>query len=219
MDILKILQQSGEDLYLEDLEFFETELDTGKEYDEEYQCECRKIIYRLRSWLKGEKSDRKTKEKKDDKTPKRLFVDIDKLAPKESNPIVENLTSEQIFLQNLRQLREDPSYKQKFKTLLKESNVVDESFIEKYYSVFETWELSAIVSIKPLNEGFLEKYFGALDHDKIARYQLFSEGFFMKHFAQLDTDIVLCHGKNEWRKKEKRSKQLDVFLRLKGVKK
>ena len=55
-------------------------------------------------------------------------------------------------------------------------------------------------------------------YDKIARYQLFSEGFFMKHYAQLDVNIVLGHGKNEWRKKENRSKQLDVFLRLKGVK-
>jgi hypothetical protein len=34
----------------------------------------------------------------------------------------------------------------------------------------------------------------------------------------MDATIVLQHGKNEWRKKENRSKQLDVFLRLKGVK-
>ena len=72
--------------------------------------------------------------------------------------------------------------------------------------------------MKQLGEPFLEKYFGALDHDKIARYQLFSEAFFMKHYAQMDATIVLQHGKNEWRKKENRSKQLDVFLRLKGVK-
>ena len=69
-----------------------------------------------------------------------------------------------------------------------------------------------------MGEDFIEKYFGALDHDKIARYQQFSEVFFMKHFSQMDYTIVLEHGKNEWRKKENRSKQLDVFLRLKGVK-
>jgi hypothetical protein len=40
----------------------------------------------------------------------------------------------------------------------------------------------------------------------------------MKHYSQMDATIVLTKGKNEWRKKEKRSKQLDVFLRLKGVK-
>ena len=67
-------------------------------------------------------------------------------------------------------------------------------------------------------EEFLEKYFGALNKDKIARYQCFSESFFMKHYSQLDATVVLTKGKNEWRKKENRSKQLDVFLRLKGVK-
>lgn len=69
-----------------------------------------------------------------------------------------------------------------------------------------------------MGESFLEKYFGALDPDKVARYQEFSEQFFMKHFSQLDAVAVLAHGKNEWRKKDKRSKQLDVFLRLKGIK-
>ena len=57
-----------------------------------------------------------------------------------------------------------------------------------------------------------------LDAEKIARYQLFSEKFFIKHFSQLDAEIVLTKGKNDWRKKENRSAQLDVFLRLKGIK-
>lgn len=72
--------------------------------------------------------------------------------------------------------------------------------------------------MRPLKEEFLEKYFGALNLDKLARYQQFSESFFIRHFRQLDIGVVLEHGKNEWRKKENRSKQLDVFLRLKGVK-
>ena len=70
----------------------------------------------------------------------------------------------------------------------------------------------------PLSEGFLDKYFASLDTDKIARYQLFSEKFFIRHYAQMDAEIVLTKGKNEWHKKENRSSQLDVFLRLKGVK-
>jgi hypothetical protein len=75
-----------------------------------------------------------------------------------------------------------------------------------------------MLTIIPLEEGFLEKYFGALDKDKISRYQCFSEGFFIKHYSQLDATVVLTKSKNEWRKKENRSKRLDVFLRLKGVK-
>lgn len=34
----------------------------------------------------------------------------------------------------------------------------------------------------------------------------------------MDAEIVLTKGKNDWRKKGNRSSQLDVFLRLKGVK-
>ena len=34
----------------------------------------------------------------------------------------------------------------------------------------------------------------------------------------MDAEIVLTKGKNDWRKKENRSAQLDVFLRLKGIK-
>ena len=38
-----------------------------------------------------------------------------------------------------------------------------------------------------------------------------------KHFSDFDAETVLKRGKNEWRKKENRSKQFAVFLRLKGV--
>ena len=38
------------------------------------------------------------------------------------------------------------------------------------------------------------------------------------HFSKMDAEIVLTKGKNDWRKKENRSAQLDVFLRLKGIK-
>ena len=124
---------------------------------------------------------------------------------------------QRLFL-DITKMREDSSYKTKFKSRIKDAYFLDAAFIEKHFAFFKEWELNAILSVKQLGEPFLEKYFGALDHDKIARYQLFSEAFFMKHYAQMEATIVLQHGKNEWRKKENRSKQLDVFLRLKGVK-
>ena len=71
---------------------------------------------------------------------------------------------------------------------------------------------------RQFSEDFLEKYFSLLDADKIARYQLFSEKFFIRHYARMNAETVLTKGKNDWRKKENRSSQLDVFLRLKGVK-
>ena len=216
MDILKILEESGKDLYLEDLDFFETELATGGQYDEFYQAQCRSKINELRAWLSGdaeESEEAQSEEEKKPNTPAGLVMGIGDLAPKGSNSVADFLTPEQIIFHEIAAMREDDSYKTRFK-----KSEIDAAFVDAHYSFFKPWELEAIISVKQMGEEFNEKYFGALDHDKIARYQLFSEAFFMKHFSQLDYKIVLEHGKNNWRKKENRSKQLDVFLRLKGVK-
>lgn len=215
MDVLEILKKSGKDLYPEDLDFFETELATGGNYNAAYQAECRALIKQIRNWQKAPaptEDPAKAKGKSGG-----IEMDISKVAPKEANPAMEMPQDQRLFL-DITNMRDDSSYKTKFKKRIQDADFVDAAFIEKHFSVFKEWELNAILSVKQLGEPFLEKYFGALDLDKIARYQLFSEAFFMKHYAQMDATIVLLHGKNEWRKKEKRSKQLDVFLRLKGVK-
>ena len=215
MDILEILKKSGKDLYPEDLDFFETELATGGHYDAAYQAECRALMKQIRNWKKASApSDDPAKAKGKSGG---IEMDISKVAPKEANPVMDMPQDQRLFL-DITKMRDESSYKTKFKKRIQEADFVDAAFIEKHFAFFKEWELNAILSVKQLGEPFLEKYFGALDHDKIARYQLFSEAFFMKHYTQMDATIVLQHGKNEWRKKEKRSKQLDVFLRLKGVK-
>ena len=215
MDILEILKKSGKDLYSEDLDFFETELATGGHYDAAYQAECRALMKQIRNWKKASApSDDPAKAKGKSGG---IEMDISKVAPKEANPVMDMPQDQRLFL-DITNMRDDSSHKTKFKKRIQEADFVDAAFIEKHFSFFKEWELNSILSVKQLGEPFLEKYFGALDHDKIARYQLFSEAFFMKHYAQMDATIVLQHGKNEWRKKENRSKQLDVFLRLKGVK-
>ena len=215
MDILEILKKSGKDLYPEDLDFFETELATGGNYNAAYQAECRALIEQIRNWQKAPAPTEdlaKAKGKTDG-----IEMDISKVAPQNANPAMEMPKDQRLFL-DITNMRDDSSYKTKFKKRIQDADFVDAAFIEKHFAFFKEWELNAILTVKQLGEPFLEKYFGALDHDKIARYQLFSEAFFMKHYAQMDATIVLQHGKNEWRKKENRSKQLDVFLRLKGVK-
>ena len=215
MDILELLKKSGKDLYPEDLDFFETELATGGHYNVAYKAECRALIKQIRNWKKASApSDDPAKAKGKSGG---IEMDISKVAPKEANPVMDMPQDQRLFL-DITKMRDDSSYKTKFKKRIQEADFVDAAFIEKHFAFFKAWELNAILSLKQLGEPFLEKYFGALDHDKIARYQLFSEAFFMKHYAQMDATIVLQHGKNEWRKKENRSKQLDVFLRLKGVK-
>lgn len=219
MEILKILEEQGKDLYPEDLDFFETELATGGHYNAAYQAECKKQIKLLRAWLNGDSSEEPPKSAQKIKDPpKGIVVGIRDIAPKEANPVAAAFTPEQIIFNDINAMREAGSYKTNFKKYVAEKNEIDAAFVDKHYSFFQPWELDAIISMKQMGEDFIEKYFGALDHDKIARYQQFPETFFIKHFSQLDANIVLEHGKNEWRKKENRSKQLDVFLRLKGVK-
>ena len=220
MEILKILEESGKSLYPEDLDFFETELATGDGYSDSYRKQCKDLISELRVWLTSEPIE-KTAAKatpQNDTLPTGLLVGIQNLAPNENNPTAASLTPEQLIFGDITAMREVSSYKTNFKKYVAEKTEINAAFVDTHYAFFQPWELDAIISVKQMGEDFVEKYFGALDHDKIARYQQFSEAFFMKHFSQMDVCVVLEHGKNEWRKKENRSKQLDVFLRLKGVK-
>lgn len=224
MDILEILKTSGKDLYPEDLDFFETELATGGHYDAAYQSQCRKLIKQLRVWLNGDVPETKPNPENDDRDlaeeeegPTGVFLGIDQLTPKHTSAVA-NQTPEQKFFSDVTQMRGNGTYKSWFKTYTEQQDFIDAAFVDKHFSFFESWEINALISVKQMGEPFLEKYFGALDHDKIALYQLFSEAFFMKHFSQMNYTLVLLQGKNDWRKKENRSKQLDVFLRLKGVK-
>lgn len=222
MDILKILEESGKELYPEDLEFFEAELATGGHYDAIYRAKCTSKIKELRAWMSSssepEKPKNSSSEAKKKAPDKGIYKSIGDIAPKAANPTAAALSPAELIASELDALRKKDSYKSAFKSYISNKEEIDADFIDLHYSLFKPWELDAIISVKQMPEDFLEKYFGALDHDKIARYQQFSEAFFMKHYSQMDADIVLNHGKNEWRKKENRSKQLDVFLRLKGVK-
>ncbi len=217
MDILETLEKSGTELYVEDLDFFETELDTG-EYDGEYIARCKSEIAKLRQWMKAQGNPIYSE---DDVEPQKnggVMKGLYDIVSQGNSQLVSSVKPEDVIFSDISAIRENSTYKSDFKKYVKEKTAIDSAFIEKFYSFFKPWELDAIVSVKPLDEEFLEKYFGALDHCKIARYQRFSEAFFIKHFSQLDAKTVLLHGPNEWRKRENRSKQLDVFLRLKGVK-
>ena len=212
MQVLEILKNSGKDLYPEDLAFFEAELDTG-DYTREYIDQCKDLIAEIRKWKK-----QAANQSVQDVIPSNILADPDKLVPgvkpKEKTP-QERLAE---FTHALQQMRTAGNYKTRFKQYLADHTEIDETFIDQHIALFQPTELESIVMTMPLSEDFLDKYFASLDADKIARYQLFSEKFFIRHYAQMDAEIVLTKGKNEWRKKENRSSQLDVFLRLKGVK-
>ena len=212
MQVLEILKKNGTELYPEDLAFFEAELDTG-DYPPEYIDQCKDLIAEIRNQKK-----RAAKPKAQDVIPSNILVDPDNLIPgvkpKEKTP-QECLSA---LTHALNQMRTATNYKTRFKQYLADHPEIDEAFIDQNIALFQPGELESILMVMQLSEDFLDKYFTALDADKIARYQLFSEKFFIRHYAQMDAEIVLTKGKNDWRKKENRSSQLDVFLRLKGVK-
>ncbi len=212
MEVLDILKKNGAELYPEDLAFFEAELDTG-DYSIEYIDACKKLIGEIRSW----KKQSTTQNGGDSGISGNVFVDKEKLTPGAAKPMTEKERMAQIN-HDIAQIRTASNYKTRFKQYLADHPDVNEAFIDQNIALFMPWELDAILMTMSLGEAFLEKYFTSLDAEKIARYQLFSEKFFIKHFSQLDAEIVLAKGKNDWRKKENRSAQLDVFLRLKGIK-
>lgn len=217
MDVLKILEGSIESLYIEDLEFLEAELDTG-DYPEEYLAKCRTRLLHLRKWFNGEIDLSGEQAEQAEKTTSSVYKPLSDIAPGELNPNLIGKTATELFKLDVEHIRQFDKYKSEFKKFVSAHSLVDEDFVDKNFGFFETWEIGAIISVKQMSEEFLEKYFGAIDLDKVSRYQQFSEQFFMKHFSQLNVEVVLKRGKNEWRKKENRSTQLDVFLRLKGVK-
>lgn len=220
MDILKILKESGENVYLEDLDFFETELATGEGYTKDYKEQCYVLMKIRRTWLTGGEEERETVEDSDPKveTPTTVIKGIGEILPKGGEAKAVHMSPDEIILNELTVLRNNENYKADFKKYIEEKDIINSAFVEAHFHFFQPWELETVVSIKPLDEAFLEKYFNSLPLDKVARYQKFSEEFFMKHFSQLEPIVVLSAGKNEWRKKGSRSKKLDVFLRLKGVK-
>lgn len=218
MDILKILQESADDLIPEDLDFFETELATGGHYNAAYQAQCKSRIARIRKWMSEDTEETSPPDEEKKAASNGIVISVEDIAPESAGAVMPKLSPARQVQSDIKSLRDRTDYKSTFKKYVEESAIIDSDFLDKNFAFFDSWEINAIVSVKQLGEAFLEKYFGAIDHNKIARYQMFSEGFFMKHFAQMDAVIVLKHGKNEWRKKENRSKQLDVFLRLKGVK-
>ena len=205
MEILEILKNNSSDLIPEDITLFKTELAVGN-YSEDYKKQCYDLMDKLETRGKPDKPNKKD--------PVISPIGYNDLLPKGSAPKLSFLEQ---FKADLNAMRLSSAYKSSFRTYIKSHAEFDESFIDCNFTLFNTHETEMIISEMHMSETFLDKYFSVLDKDKIARYQLFSESFFKKHFAELNAETVLTKGRNEWRKKENRSKQLDVFLRLKGI--
>ena len=215
MDVLSILKNNGKDLLPEELHLLIAELDTGN-YDAGYISSCRALIHEIENWWHESRTEEHTQKT----IPEQMIVSPDKLIPSGASgiPVPPPVQPEKMVASDLQRMRAEKDYRSAFKKYVKESTIVNEDFVVAHFALFKDWELSAMLACIPFSEEFLEKYFTVLDPKAIALHQLFSESFFMKHYADLDAETVLARGVNPWRDKSLRSKQLDVFLRIKGVK-
>ena len=215
MDILNTLKEKGKELYIDELDFFVTELETGN-YSDIYIKECLELINSIKNWKKSQNSTPK-KEKKTSGNLNDVLLNPSELIEGYKDPKKEKLTIEDQIKSEIEDIRKKSEYMDLFKKYINNSSVLDEKMIDKLFKFFLPWELEELLVAKTFSEEFLEKYFTELDHAKIARYQFFSEEFFIKHYNDLSYSTVLQKGVNEWRKKVNRSSKLTVFLRLKGV--
>lgn len=223
MDILRLLKEQGSQLLDEELDALSEELETGDYGDAGYLFQCMRLIGDEKVRRRNEKAASPGSAeasagngKKPAKKGGGVFVPTSELSPYSKVEIAEKDPVE-VVRSDVAVMRRLNTRKSEFKKYIKNQPLFDEKLLDSCFSFFDDWEKGAILDVMKLSEPFLDKYFDSLDATRIAQKQLFSEDFFMRHYGELPVDIVLKKGKNPWRSKDKRSKKLDTFLRLKGV--
>ena len=186
MEIYEILKNNSKDLLTEDLELLRTELAVG-DYNDDYRKRCTELMKQIEKWNAHDSSKPEKKEQ-----PK-VQKDISAVTPKHQGKTAVSFLQQ--FQADLNAMRLSDKYKSSFRTYIKTHENFDERFVDDNFSLFEEYEIEAILSELTFSEQFLEKYFSVLDKDKIARYQLFSERFYQKHFSDFDAETVLKEAK------------------------
>ncbi len=223
MDVRGILTGEAADLLDGELAMLEEELATGG-YDRSYVAECKRLI-------DGERHAREVARLKAQKasegqvhaavTPSVVLPSATASTLGELSPFNEtkedHKTPYEVVLADVSVLRRSERYKTLFREYIRKQPFIDEQFVDAHLSLFNEWETTALLDRMRFSEAFLEKYLSVLDARKVATTQTFSEEFFMRHFRYFDAETVLTKGKNKWRTKDSRSRKLDTFLRIKGV--
>lgn len=219
MDIEGILKNQSEELLEIDLCCLEEELDTGG-YSATYTVRCKNLISAIRN-----KKTLPAKKVADAEPQGGLAsqiheVPLDRLSPF-STPLPSaksvGVTADDLLWSHVLDARRGSRQRADLIKLLENERALDERFVEVHIGDMTQEELCIFLEHRNFSEPFLDRYFSVLDSAKVGRFQLFSEEFFIKHFSEMNPTIVLKQGKNPWRRKEARSKKLDTFLRIKGV--
>lgn len=225
MDILGMLQNDMDELCEEDIEMIQEELDVG-DYSYEYKQQCRLHILKITHYFEQKKKEKAYQGPQE--LSSRLFkteedVTVVTTSSDTTGEIVEvapkrEKTKAEEFREEIQKMRSMAEPEKRFVAYIEENEFITNDFIDQNMNELNEPERNALLRKRQFTEEFLEKYFDVLDHGTLALNQLYSEEFFMKHYAQLPVKVVLTRSKNPWRTKAKRSKKLDSFLRLKGVK-
>ena len=227
MDIRGILDHQRDELLDIDLDCLEEELATG-DYRKEYVISCKETIRTIRSERSHASSqlrqqiqnahatsaDGRQPSLADSPDQEPPMPDDRSAAP---NPTFRFPHTEKAIMAGIAAAQMQENSKEALKQYFETTPDIDESFVVQHVGDLNPEALSALLECRSFSEGFLEQFFAALDHNKVARYQYFSEDFFIKHYSELSPTIVLKQGVNDWRKKAVRSSKLDLFLRIKGV--
>ena len=210
MDIYKFLKDEETNLSFDELQFLEDELLIGN-YDVNYIKKCKEKIGMI-------------KNKKKDKESKKYGVSYEDLQGLliESSDLLESdeedeLSIDEKFINMVVKIRGTKEFEEKIMEIIKKLDI-KEDFIDKNFSFFKKGEITYLCENISFSEYFLEKYINELDKNTISKFQYFSEDFFQKYYRFFNANIVLNNGVNEWRNKDKMSKKLEIFLKLKGVK-
>lgn len=219
MDVEEILKNQSDELLEIDLRCLEEELDTGG-YAKRYVKNCKELISKIRNQKRaGAKNNAEDGDTREESASMIHEVPLDQLSPF-SSPSVDAksaVSTDGSLWNRVLDARRGSQQQSDLRGLLKRERALDEQFTEAHIGEMTHEELSVFLECRNFSESFLDRYFSVLDPGKIARFQLFSEEFFINHFSEMNPTIVLKQGKNPWRKKDARSKKLDTFLRIKGV--
>lgn len=225
MDILGMLQNDMDELCEEDIKMIQEELDVG-DYTYEYKQQCRLFILKVTNYFE---------EKKKEKAYTGPVGLSSQLLKKEEEVVVITTKSEETneimdispqyeinyveeFRETIKKMRSMSNPEKRFIEFIDSKDYITNEFIDQNMNEFSEHERGMLLQNRQFSEEFLNKYFDILDRGMIAINQLYSEEFFMRHFDKLPTKLVLTRSKNSWKAKTKRSKKLDSFLRIKGVK-
>lgn len=217
MDVRGLLDGQRDQLLDIDLDALEEELRTGG-YDAAYAKGCLENIAELRAARSAIRNVSDSGRERPERRQAPRAPDAETRQPSHGTPTEgPSKDRRKAFARGLLVVRDAGGTVKAFRKLLSSCPYADERFVDENIDLFTASELTTLLKAMAFSERFLEKYFSSLDHDTLARCQEFSEGFFIAHYADLDPSTVLLRGVNEWRDKARRSRKLDTFLRIKGV--